>query len=452
MRSSRIAVVTALAVLLGTSIIVGDVTGLPLPVRNRDYRDEGRPDPREVELGRLLFFDKILSGNRNISCATCHHPLTATGDGLSLSVGEGGSGLGAARTTGAGDAAIVERVPRNAPALFNLGAREFSRMFHDGRVEADSSHRSGYRSPAGDALPAGLDSVLAVQAMFPVTSLHEMAGQAGENEIADVAADERRSGPGGVWDLLARRLRQNTEYADLFQAVFDDVRSADQITFVHAANAIAAFEAAAFRSDRSPFDRYLRGERRAMSRSARSGMRLFYGEAGCSSCHAGVFQTDHRFYAIAMPQIGPGKGDGADGREDFGRGRISGEAEDRYRFRTPSLRNVAMTGPWGHAGSYDRLSDVILHHLRPGRSLNDYDPARAVLPSRPDLDRIDHAIPGDPLRVAALVDACELPATDADRRELADLLEFMWALTDPNAENLGVLIPDRVPSGLPVAD
>ncbi len=451
MRSRRFAVIAAVTVLLAVPV-VGDVTGLPLPVRNRDYRDEGRPGSLQVELGRLLFFDKILSGNRNISCATCHHPLTATGDALSLSVGEGGRGLGVARTTGSGIAAIVQRVPRNAPALFNLGAREFTRMFHDGRVEVDPSRRSGYRSPAGDTLPAGLDSALAVQAMFPVASLHEMAGQAGENEIADVAVDERRSGPGGVWDLLARRLRENKEYADLFQTAFDDVRSADQITFVHAANAIAAFEAVAFRSDRSPFDRYLRGERRAMSRSARSGMRLFYGEAGCSSCHAGVFQTDHRFYAIAMPQIGPGKGDGADGREDFGRGRVSEEPEDRYRFRTPSLRNVALTGPWGHAGSYDRLSDAILHHLRPGRSLVEYDPSRAVLPSRPDLDRIDLAIPSDPRRVAALVDACELPATEADRRELADLLEFMWALTDPAAENLGILVPDRVPSGLPVTD
>ncbi len=451
MRPSRFAAIATLTVLLAAPV-VGDVTGLPLPVRNRDYRDDGRPDPRRVELGRLLFFDKILSGNRNISCATCHHPLTATGDALSLSVGEGGRGLGAARTTGSGDTAIVERVPRNSPALFNLGAREFTRMFHDGRVETDPSVRSGYRSPAGDALPPGLDSVLAAQAMFPVASLHEMAGQPGENEIADVAADERRNGPGGVWDLLARRLREIPEYADRFQTAFDDVRSADQITFVHAANAIAAFEAAAFRSDRSPFDRYLRGERRAMSRSARSGVRLFYGKAGCAACHSGVFQTDHRFYAIAMPQIGPGKGDGADGREDFGRGRISGEPADRYRFRTPSLRNVALTGPWGHAGSYDRLSDAILHHLRPRRSLIDYDPTRAVLPSRPDLDEIDITVVNDPRRVAILADSCELPTAEPDRRELADLLEFMWALTDPGSANLAIHVPARVPSGLPVAD
>jgi Di-haem cytochrome c peroxidase len=64
------------------------------PVVNRDYLDGGRPAAATVKLGRLLMFDKILSGNRNISCATCHHPLAGTGDGLALPVGEGGSGLG----------------------------------------------------------------------------------------------------------------------------------------------------------------------------------------------------------------------------------------------------------------------------------------------------------------------------------------------------------------------
>ena len=84
-------------------------------------------------------------------------------------------------------------------------------------------------------------------------------------------------------------------------------------------------------------------------------MRLFYGKENCSSCHSGKFQTDLGFHAIAMPQIGPGKGhnseDYDDGREGFGREVVTGNVNDRFRFRTPTLRIVALTAPYGHAGS-----------------------------------------------------------------------------------------------------
>jgi cytochrome c peroxidase len=196
---------------------------LPAAVVDSDYYENGSPSPIKVELGRLLFFDKILSGNENISCATCHHSLTDTGDGLSLGVGEGGRGLGVARDTGSEDDAIHERVPRNAPAIFNLGAREFQKMFHDGRVEVDPSEPSGFRSPAGEDLPLGLENVLAAQAMFPVTSPTEMAGQGTENEVAIAAAAGHLP---EVWELLAARLRLIPTYVDLFRLSFEDVDSA----------------------------------------------------------------------------------------------------------------------------------------------------------------------------------------------------------------------------------
>ncbi|MGI9332699.1 MAG: cytochrome c peroxidase [Gammaproteobacteria bacterium] len=94
-------------------------------------------------------FDKISSGNFNISRATCHHPPTGTGHGLSLPIGEGGSGLGVTRDTGAGAGAVYERVPRNSPPLFHLGAREFTRLFHDGRVEVDPTKSSGFEHQPG---------------------------------------------------------------------------------------------------------------------------------------------------------------------------------------------------------------------------------------------------------------------------------------------------------------
>ena len=95
---------------------------LPPPLSDADFAPVS---PQKSRLGQLLFYDPILSGNRNISCATCHHPLAGTGDALSLPLGEGAIGLGTSRGIGSG---VEERVPRNAPALWNLGARR-----HHGR-------------------------------------------------------------------------------------------------------------------------------------------------------------------------------------------------------------------------------------------------------------------------------------------------------------------------------
>ena len=91
-----------------------------------------------------------------------------------------------------------------------------------------------------------LDNVLAAQAMFPVTSATEMAGQRDENSIADAAADNNLAGPGGVWEQLALRLRNEAAYVEMFQDAFADVSVAADITYVHAANDIVAFEAEAW--------------------------------------------------------------------------------------------------------------------------------------------------------------------------------------------------------------
>ncbi len=441
-----------------------------------------------MRLGRLLFFDKILSGNRNIACATCHHPRHATADGLALGIGEGGAGLGPERRVADGEA-VVARIPRNAPSLANLGAKVFTRLFHDGRVEADPDGpwASGFWTPAREQLPEGLDNVLAAQALFPVASDVEMAGGRGENEIAGAAALRRFGGPEGVWERLAKRLRAIPEYVALFQKAYPENRGPGDITFVQAANAIAAFEAQAFRFDDSPFDRYLRsGDEGHLPPAARRGMALFYGAAGCSACHSGKFQTDQRFHAIAMPQIGPGKADGTDASyfeatgfparlEDFGRGPVSGRPADRFRFRTPSLRNVALTGPWGHAGAFDSLKAVVRHHLDPLSSLEAYRLAPGHLPvlarvaqtvgegamlkeeplnpaRRRGFDQRDAWVQRSPQLRARIAAANERQATPLGEAAVEDLVAFLEALTDPRARELEHLIPARVPSGLPVAD
>ena len=110
-----------------------------IPAPTHDYPS---PSAEKVVLGRNLMFDKILSGNKNISCGTCHHPLTDTGDGLSLPVGEGGRGLGVTRDTGSGADMIVERVPRNAPPVFALGDRSFHTLFHDAVIIHDFTNHA----------------------------------------------------------------------------------------------------------------------------------------------------------------------------------------------------------------------------------------------------------------------------------------------------------------------
>ena len=209
------------ALLWSTSAIAGP---LPAPVTDADFHQF---PPEMVELGRDLFFDPILAGNKNIACATCHHPTLGSSDGMSLSVGEGGIGLGGARRVDASNAP-KNRIPRNAPALFNLGAREFQVMFHDGRTAADRNAMFGIRMPAGRTLEKPVVSALAAQNILPILSPDEMAGHPGENEVADAVAAERIMGDGGAWDILATRVASISEYRDRFAALgTDDIHIAD---------------------------------------------------------------------------------------------------------------------------------------------------------------------------------------------------------------------------------
>jgi len=408
----------------------------------------------KVELGKSLFFDKILSGNQNDSCSTCHHPFAWTGDGLSLPIGEGGDGVGVTRSTGYMSDAVHERVPRNAPQVFNLGAKESTIMFHDGRVRKDESQPSGFVTPAGDDLPMGLDNTLAAQAMFPITSPTEMAGQAGESSVSDAAVAGDLAGPNGVWAQLAARVQGVSEYVTQFKDVYSDVNSASDITMVHIANAIGAFEATAFRADNSAFDKYLRGDTGAMSENQIEGMNIFYGEGGCSGCHSGKFLTSNEFKSIGMPQIGPGKGDNLpgfnDGLDDFGRERETGNPADRYKFKVPSLRNVLLSAPWGHAGAYNDLRSVIKHHLNPAMALANYDQSQAILPYRRDLSALDFAVMNDTYSRNALLSNLDIQNVNLTETQIDRLLDFLDAVTDRTSIDLRTDVPTSLPSGLPV--
>ena len=398
------------------------------------------PDMERVRLGQLLFYDPILSGNRNISCGTCHHPRFGTSDGVSLSLGEGGVGLGPDRT-GDPENQPEQLLPRNAPGLWNLGADEFSVFFHDGRLEEDPEQPFGIRTPLGEDMMQGFQSALAAQAMFPVLSADEMAGHYSENEIAQAVRMGFLSQPGGAWDAIAARVAAVPDYAAAFEAITPGA----PVTFPEIANVIADFMVFEWRADASPFDIAMTGGAPLPEDAAR-GMALFYGEAGCSACHAGWLQTDHDFHAIGIPQIGPGKAARFEThRRDDGRLRVTGEAGDAFAFRTPSLRNVTLTAPYGHSGAYATLEQVVRHHLDPVAALRSYDAGGAVLPDMPALTA-DVALddPGVVEAIAAAVEVTPQPLGDED---VAAILAFLKALEDP-AERLGV--PESVPSGLKV--
>nr|WP_321828666.1 cytochrome c peroxidase [Thalassovita sp.] len=401
-------------------------------------------DPARAELGQLLFYDPILSGNRNVSCATCHHPRFGTSDGLSLGLGEGGIGLGPDRKVDASNPP-EQRIPRNAPALFNLGAEEFSVMFHDGRLEADSDHPDGMRTPLGQEMLSGFDSVLSAQAMFPVLSGDEMAGHYSENDVSQSVRLGHLSLSGGAWDKIAARVVAVPEYRARFDAVLGQDAA---VSFTDISDVLADFIRVEWRADDSAFDRHMRGEA-PLGAAAQQGMDLFYGKAGCGSCHAGWFQTDHGFHAIAMPQIGPGKAARFETHaRDEGRMRVTGAAEDAYRFRTPSLRNITDTGPYGHAGSYATLEAVVRHHLDPVAGLMEYDPAQAVLVALDGVD--DQRILRDQAELAAIAEANKLAPVDLSDDEVAAILSFLAALSDDGWRQGRMGVPDAVPSGLPV--
>lgn len=418
---------------------------LPRPLTDADFVATAES---EVRLGRLLFYDPILSGNRNIACATCHHPRFATSDGLSLGLGEGGIGLGPERRP---DPANLpeQRIPRNSPALFNLGAKEVSALFHDGRIQTDPDRPSGFRTPLEEEMEAGFANLLSAQTMFPVLSADEMAGHYQENDVAKAVRQGRITGEGGAWDIIADRVANIPAYAAMFAAAYPEIAAGRAIHFTDISNAIAAFIAFEWRADQSPFDAYLRGEA-ALPEDAERGMRLFYGRGRCSSCHAGPLLTDHDFHAMAQPQIGPGKAARFENHQrDVGRMRVTGRREDAYAFRTPPLRNVAQTGPWGHAGAFTDLASFLRHHVDPVAGLDAYSP-QALLPELPGA-KDAWAVMNDPGERAAIASAAEarvsLKMTEA---EIADLIAFLQSLTDPTSLKGRLGVPDAVPSGLPV--
>jgi cytochrome c peroxidase len=423
--------------------IDGELSALLAAKNVKPVEPPAEQDPNLVELGRLLFFEKEISGRRNISCATCHHPLLGSADGQSQSRGQGATGLGPLRVQGPKSLFLA----RNALSLWNRGVAGWDTMFWDGRLGGNRTQ--GYISPAGDPTPQDFSNALAQFTIIPITPDEEMRGFLGEldalgnpNEMADLTNDDFDK----IWPLVVARAMAVPAYKDGLLAAFPGVTE-DKITVVHLGEAIGAFMTAAFTALDSPFDRYLAGDQAAMSESAKRGAMLFYGRASCGSCHTGALQTDFGFHNIAAPQVGTGKGEEAP--LDYGRGRVTGKVEDRFRFRTPSLRNIELEGPWMHNGAFANLEDTVRHHLDPAASLARYDDKQV----EPELYGTYQGSEETRNMLLSTVDPLlkvdGAPLSDA---EVSDVMAFLSALTDPSSLNLLHLVPDKVPSGLPVDD
>lgn len=403
-------------------------------------------DPARAALGQLLFYDPILSGNRNISCGTCHHHSLFSADAQSLGVGEGGRGLGAERSAGTGADAIEKRIPRNAPALFNLGARDIRVLFHDGRLEPADFYDNGYNSPAEEYLPPGLD-LLAAQALLPLTSEFEMAGNPQENKLAGLAYDQ----PDLVWAEIINRLRATPHYAAVFYAAYPEITSMLDLDITHVASAIGDFVNAEWRSYDSAFDRFLAGDERALDGTQRAGMDLFYGRGGCATCHSGPLFTDQSFHALALPHFGPGRTRRFDPAvRDVGRMGVTDRVQDMYRFRTPSLRNVTRTAPYGHNGAYATLAGIIRHHADPVLGLQTWQRDQITLAPAPWLAGIDFVAFDNRRERAQLAAMIDIAPVALDENDIVALVAFLHSLEGEGSLYGRLGRPDAVPSGLPV--
>jgi cytochrome c peroxidase len=340
--------------------------------------------PERVDLGRLLFWDPILSGQKDVACATCHHPDLGYSDGLDLSIGANGVGLGPARAFDAGHTPRL--VKRNSQSILNVAfnglttaagaAPAAAPMFWDLRVRS-----------------------LEAQALEPLKALEEMRGSAFPEDRAIPAVVSRLAGISEYRRLFARAFGGNTA-----------------VTEANLGRALAAFQRTLVAAN-TPFDRYMRGETTALSAEQVRGMERFE-SAGCIQCHSGPMFSDFASHVLGVP-------DSAKLPEpDSG-------VNQTYAFRTPSLRNLGSTAPYMHNGAFTTLPEVISFYQRVSRGGRGGRGRRALNP-HVSRDRIDPLARGLNMR----------------GRGQRDLVAFLRALDDPAFDRtVPARVPSGLPVG-----
>lgn len=284
-----------------------------------------------LALGRALFFDPLLSADSTISCGTCHLPELAFADGEVVSIGING-----------------RKGRRNAPGLTNVGYLHET-LFWDGRADD-----------------------LETQALHPVADPNEM---------------------GGSWQLIISKLRRHPDYWLQFQRAFG-LKEIAELNPDHIGKALAQYQRSLISAD-SKYDKVQRGEAIFTEEEA-LGNAIFFDLADeanpgkyaaiptgeCAHCHIPPHFTNQLFFNNGLDEALS-----LDDFEDLGRGPISGSKYDNGKFRTPSLRNVALTGPYMHDGRFTTLEEVVDHYDSGGHYAENRNPNIFPLGLSPDQHR-----------------------------------------------------------------
>jgi cytochrome c peroxidase len=260
------------------------------------------------------------------------------------------------------------------------------------------------------------------------------------NELAQYSDSDFAS----IWFAIMQRLIAIPGYVDKFRAAFPGVPPG-ALGFQDAAAAIAAFEKQALTRVNSPFDRYLAHDLTALSTQQKRGAVLFFGDAGCGSCHNGPFLGGNSFANVGVPQLGPGSGKGAP--LDLGFGERIDQEFYQFAFRVAPLRNVELTAPYMHNGAYATLDAVVHHYNDVEFAQRNYDVTQLAPELRPthrgDAATIDRVLANVDFRVRVRVEKMT-------EEQMQDIVAFLKSLTDPAARDLSSIVPATVPSGLPV--
>ena len=398
--------------------------------------------PKE-RLGQALFFDPFISGPQSIACAACHVRSLGAGDGNRLAVGLGAAGTGSERL--AHLTAFI--VPRNVLPFFNRGSNSFRALFWDGRVQIGPN--GDFETPLSKRMPTGFDNLLAAAAVFPLAEPDEMLGRSlkrtsratyhKELLSPNIDAENMQERSLSAFENVVRRLLQPASstpepivrlYRELFAAAYPGTQLVD-FRIHHVGNALAAYIDAAFALQPAAWDKYVGGASSALSQQQKRGAIIFYGKGRCAVCHSGIEFSDFRFHGLATPQFRVGK----HGRHiDYGRAAATSRPTDRFTFRTPPLRNVLETGPWGHNGIFTKLESIIEHHFNPVPMLYE---AQRLHP-----EEAGHAGRLLGFRSPLLAEMSPLSKTDVEL-----LIAFLGALTSPTVISSDVAVPADVPSG-----
>ena len=300
-----------------------------------------------INLGRHLFFDPRLVLNEQQSCASCHSPHMGYADGLAQDL------------SGHKD---WKRATRNSPSLYNL-------------AWAPVLHWDG-RTPDGQC--------------FTAEDTKEKVCLAPLESQAFKSMRSRK-----IYKGFLPKVKAEPEYQRMFKEAFPPN---GEITHINMARAIAAFERSIVSND-SAFDRYLAGDEAAMSAEAKRGFELFQGKANCTRCHNGENFTDWLFHNIGVKSDDPGRAKKVKSEEE--------KKEFQGAFKTPGLRNTALTPPYMHNGSLGSLEEVIAFYNRGGDNKSNLSPLMEPL--------------------------------DLSPREQWDLVAFLHALTDPIETKIPVI-------------